>query len=360
MDKLLDLYTDYLISSFSQTTATTLSKLTDKLISHDQISRFLNDSTFSSKDLWQSVKPLVRKHQDENACLIFDDSIIAKPHSDENDLISWHWDHSQKRSIKGINLLTAFYYSHQAGESEALRVPVAFELILKTVHFSDLKTKKQKRKCPKTKNEMMRDMIKQAISNGLKFKYVLADTWFASSDNMRFIHKKKKFFIFDLKSNRLAALTEKDRNNGHWTRIDELIILDNVPTKVWLKDLEFPILLYKQIFKNKDKSVGIRFLISNDFSLLNDDFATLYKKRWSVEEYHKSLKQNTAIAKSPTRVVKTQNNHVFASILAYIKLEKLKFANKMNHFAIKSKIYIAALKTAFKELNNLKQNLTTA
>ena len=124
--------------------------------------------------------------------------------------------------------------------------------------------------------------------------------------------------------------------------------------------MTLPVLVCKQVFKNKDQSVGIRFLISNDFSLSNDDFDTLYKKRWSVEEYHKSLKQNTAIAKSPTKIVKTQNNHVFASILAYIKLEKLKFANKMNHFAIKSKIYIAALKTAFKELNDLKQNLTTA
>lgn len=301
MENILDLYTDYLISSFSQTSATNLSKLTDELISHDQISRFLNAKTLSSKDLWQSVKPFVRQHQTEAACLIFDDSIIAKPHSDENDLIAWHFDHCQNRSVKGINLLTAFYHSHQLEQEEALRVPVAFELILKTVHFSDLKTKKQKRKCPQTKNEMMRNMIKQAISNGLKFKYVLADTWFCSSDNMRFIAKKKKFFIFDLKVNRLVALSEKDRNKGHWTRIDELALLDNVPTKVWLKDLTLPVLVCKQVFKNKDQSVGIRFLISNDFSLSNDNFDTLYKKRWSVEEYHKSLKQNTAIAKSPKK-----------------------------------------------------------
>ena len=78
------------------------------------------------------------------------------------------------------------------------------------------------------------------------------------------------------------------------------------------------------------------------------------KKRWSVEEYHKSLKQNAAIAKSPTRTIKTQSNHLFASILAYVKLEKLKFVNRLNHFAIKSKIYLAANKAAFKELLKLK------
>jgi len=37
--------------------------------------------------------------------LIFDDTIIEKAFTDENDLISWHWDHSKHRSMKGINLL---------------------------------------------------------------------------------------------------------------------------------------------------------------------------------------------------------------------------------------------------------------
>jgi hypothetical protein len=45
---------------------------------------------------------------------------------------------------------------------------------------------------------------------------------------------------------------------------------------------------------------------------------------------------------------------LFASILAYVKLEKLKFVHQLNHFAMKSKIYLAANKAAFKELNALK------
>jgi len=85
-----------------------------------------------------------------------------------------------------------------------------------------------------------------------------------------------------------------------------------------------------------------------------DDFEMFYKKRWSIEEYHKSIKQNTGAEKSPTRTVRTQQNHLFATILAYIKLEKLKFTNKMNHFAMKSKLYLAAIKAAFKELNQIK------
>lgn len=360
MQEKLDLYTDYLLSSFGQTSATGLSRLVDGAISHDSVSRLLSGSEFSSKTLWQKVKPLVREHESPEGCLIFDDVIIEKPHTDENEMICWHWDHSKKRMVKGANMLNAFYHTQSSEDAEPLRLPVGFELILKTILFCDIKSRKEKRKCPVTKNELMQQMITQAIHNQLKFKYILADSWFASAANMRFIKNKKKCFIFDIKTNRKVALCEEDRNAGHWTRIDEIDIPDNTPVKVWLKDLEFPLLLTKQVFKNKNQSTGVRFLVSNDFSLSDDDFTTLYKKRWSVEEYHKSLKQNAAIAKSPTRTLRTQSNHIFASIMAYVKLEKLKFSSKMNHFAMKSKIYLAANKAAFKELSALKAQVASA
>ena len=360
MQDKLDLYTDYLLSSFGQTSATGLSRLVDGEITHDSVSRFLSGNEFNSKTLWQKIKPLVRRYETTNACLIFDDVIVEKPYTDENEMVCWHFDHSKGKSVKGVNMLNAFYHTQNMEMSQPLRLPVGFQIILKTIAFCEIKTKKVKRKSPITKNELLRSMITQAIHNQLKFKYILADSWFGSAENMRFIQKKKKFFIFDMKTNRMAALSEKNRNAGHWTRIDELDIPNNTPVKVWLKDLEFPVLLNKQIFTNKNQSTGVRFLVSNDFSLSDNDFTTLYKKRWSVEEYHKSLKQNAAISKSPTRTVKTLSNHFFASIMAYVKLENLKFSSKLNHFAMKSKIYLAANKAAFKELAALKAHAMSA
>ena len=360
MEDTLDLYTDYLLSSFGQTSATGLSRLVDGEISHDGITRLLSGNAFNSKMLWQKVKPLVRKYETPEACLIFDDVIIEKPYTDENEMICWHYDHSSGKSVKGINMLNAFYHAQDVQMGQPLRIPIGFQLILKTVLFCVIKTKRAKRKSPVTKNELMQQMIAQAVHNQLKFKYVLADSWFGSADNMRFIQKKKKFFIFDMKTNRQVALREQDRNAGHWTRINEIDIPDNTPVKVWLKDLEFPVLLTRQVFTNKNQSTGVRFLVSNDFSLSDDDFTTLYKKRWGVEEYHKSLKQNAAIGKSPTRTVKTQSNHIFSSIMAYVKLEKLIFSSKLNHFAMKAKIYLAANKAAFKELEIIKTQILNA
>lgn len=357
-NKLLDLYSDYLLLSFSQATATGLSSLTEGSISHDIVSRFLKYSDYGSKELWLSTKSLIRAYEEEDACLIFDDTIIEKPYTQENALIAWHFDHSKGRSVKGVNILTAFY--HSSKEATQIQLPFMFEIIQKTRMFSEIRTKDLKRKSWKTKNELLQSLFAQALHNQLKFKYVLADSWFGSCANMRLVDKKKKVFIFDMKRNRRVVASEKDRNDGNWQRLDMLNISENIPVKVWLKDLEFPVFLFKQVFTNKDQSTGVRFLVSNDLNLSADQFKTIYKKRWSVEVYHKSLKQNTAISKSPTRIIKTQSNHIFASMIAYVKLEKIRLSKDMNHFAIKTKIYLAAIKSAYKELNNLQDKYASA
>jgi hypothetical protein len=44
----------------------------------------------------------------------------------------------------------------------------------------------------------------------------------------------------------------------------------------------------------------------------------------------------------------------FASLCAYIKLERLKIQEKLNHFALKSKLYLKAIQASFAELQVLK------
>jgi len=50
-----------------------------------------------------------------------------------------------------------------------------------------------------------------------------------------------------------------------------------------------------------------------------------YQRRWSIETYHRSLKQITSLGISPTSVEKTQSNHICLSLLAYLKLEKISY-----------------------------------
>lgn len=69
-----------------------------------------------------------------------------------------------------------------------------------------------------------------------------------------------------------------------------------------------------------------------------------------MEGFHKSLKSNAAFTKSPAHTDRTQANHLFASIVAVFKMECLTVRKKINHFALKSKLYIKAIRTAFEEL----------
>jgi len=202
--ELLELYTDYLMSSFSYTTATGLSILSDGQISHDKVTRFLSSEDFTSSSLWELIKPTVREIQSaysgEDGVIIIDDTIEEKPSTDENEIICWHYDHSKGRSVKGVNIISAMYYIKE------YRIPVSFELVRKTKTVIDKKTNKEKRISEKTKNEQYREMLKVCVKNNIKFKYVLNDVWYASSDNMMLIKKElKKDFIMPIKTNRKIA-----------------------------------------------------------------------------------------------------------------------------------------------------------
>ena len=86
---------------------------------------------------------------------------------------------------------------------------------------------------------------------------------------------------------------------------------------------------------------GVLYLASNDMTRSAERLYEVYQKRWRIEEYHKPVKQNASLAKSPTKTVTTKCNHVFAAIIAYCKLEFLKFKTNMNHFAIKYKLIMS-------------------
>jgi hypothetical protein len=58
---------------------------------------------------FQFIKKTVREIETGEGVLIFDDTLQEKPHSKENDLICWHYDHCVNRSVKGINSLSLLY-----------------------------------------------------------------------------------------------------------------------------------------------------------------------------------------------------------------------------------------------------------
>ena len=162
-------------------------------------------------------------------------------------MITWHYDHCEGRSIKGVNFLSSFYYSPKY----EMGLPIGVEYVVK-----DLKVNTElgdvKYKSKHTKNEMMRSMVSHADWN-THFKYVLADSWFSSTENMNHITSNcNADFIFAIKSNRLVALSKEDKEQGIFQNIKS-IELEGRTMSVYLKQYDNPVLVCKQLFKNDGK-----------------------------------------------------------------------------------------------------------
>lgn len=344
----LDLYSDYLLSSFGAATATGLSNVLSGVVSHDQITRWLAGSEKTSADLWQSVKPLVREMQSSQGVVVVDDSIVEKPHSDESELICWHYDHSQGRNVKGINFLTALYCSQE------VNLPVAYALVRKSEVVCDAQSGRRKRRSPVTKNEHYRALLEACVRNRIPFAYVLNDNWYASAENMRFVHQTlSRDFVMALKANRKIALSAQEKAAGCYQMLNLLYVPEGTVWEVYLESVDFPLLLAQQHFTNEDGSTGILYLVTSDLTLTWSALTTIYQTRWRIEAYHRSLKQNAAVDKSPAHTLTTQSNHFFAALCAFCKLEWLRTHTALNHYALKTRIYCAARLAAFHALQAL-------
>jgi hypothetical protein len=331
---------------------TKLSKLIG--CSHDIFTKnlLLDDTLDDDKKLWKSIKPLLRDYEnEESGCILIDDMLMHKPWTKTNDIVCWHYDHVSQRMAKGILMLN-FHYTDASGIS----IPLGYEIITKTEDVWSQKYQKNVKKSLFSKNEIMQDKLQILHHrNEVKYKYILFDKWFASIKNLVFIEEElKKKFVCPIKNNRKIALTLEERNNGKYVNISSIDIESGSSRLVYLQGYENPLRIIKQVVKNGDdgKSTYL-YLVTNDRDLSFDEVLKIYKRRWKIEEYHKSLKQNLKIEHSPTKVEISQRNHMHLSVCGFIKLEKLRLNYKMNHFAIKEKIYIEALKVAYEKVREL-------
>ncbi|MFZ2726693.1 MAG: hypothetical protein WAX77_10615 [Methylococcaceae bacterium] len=143
-----------------------LANALDNIISHDKITRFLTNAELTNKELWQLIKPTLRKYENEKGVIIFDDTIIHKPYSEENDLIAWHFDHTQNKTVKGMNRLNCIYHHNDK------TIPLAFILIKKTKHYLDKEGKEKRVVLQKSRNVQRHGCRNPETMDGSCYKYI--------------------------------------------------------------------------------------------------------------------------------------------------------------------------------------------
>ena len=125
---------------------------------------------------------------------------------------------------------------------------------------------------------------------------------------------------------------------------------------VYIKGSLTPFRLTRLYVKNGMNFISTNaYLLSNIYDMEIITLSEIYQKRWRIEEFHKSLKQNLKIERSPTKISFTQLNHIFITFLAFNKLENLRTKFNTNHYALKEQLYLSALQEAMKQLNALEK-----
>lgn len=268
----------------------------------------------------------------------------------------YHFDHNEKRSVFSQQFV-------QLGLSGVCGfLPLLQHLYIsssKPVLMDDKTTTDRRRSYyrhfqraqKENKHALMAWMLRKALSLGFKAKYLLADSWYASKENIALALELKLTGIFQLKRN-----STKYRLQGRDYTLKELYILvkrkmkrsakgryrtyalrveSSLPVK-GKEDRWTPLtLVFSSDVKNHRENWVV--FVCTDTQMSAEEVLLAYSKRWAVEVYFKEIKQNLGFLKEQSGdfAVCYASSHLTAiryMLLSNLMLEKgtLKFGQLLN------------------------------
>jgi hypothetical protein len=172
-------YIEYLIATCGNYTSSNLSDHLDgrRGTSHDAISDFLKRDKLTARALWDLVAPLI--DDDASSYLVFDDSVQNKQYSKYIELVKLQYSGAEHGLVRGIDIVNLIHTNGNGGGY----FPIDFR-----IYDPDGDGK--------TKHDHFREMLIHAVADkGIKAKTVLFDSWYASVENLKMIHRMNLFFV---------------------------------------------------------------------------------------------------------------------------------------------------------------------
>ena len=315
-------YIEYLLNTPINYTCSNLAEHLED-VSHDSVTDFLEKSKFTPRDLWELVK--IRIDDSEEAFLLVDDSVQNKQYSRAIETVKLQYSGNVHGLVKGIGLVNLVHTNGAMGE---------FYPINYRIYNPDADGK--------TKNDHFQEMFRQAIgSQEIKARNIAFDSWYASVENLKMIHRSGWTFYTNLKSNRKVSITKEvgyqNLEEIQWTREElisgKLVRIKEVP--FWLK-----------LFKLVDTNGNIEWVITNklaeDFTRLRAIQAT--QVRWQVEEFHRSFKQLTGSEKCQCRKERSQRNHLACCYAAWVAIKVKAQEMKTTIYQVRNRLFTEFLK----------------
>ena len=269
---------------------------------HDAFTRLLHRLEPDPATLWTEVQPLVTPAE---GVLVLDDSTLDKPRARHIDLVAHHWSGNHHAVVRGINLITMLW-------SDGDRFyPCDYRIYHKA---SD----------GLTKNDHFAAMLQAAKARGFQPKAVLFDSWYASVDNLKLVRSFGWTFVTRLKENRQVRLDHGDAAAVS----DQPIAAEG--TVVWL-----PAFGLVRVFRIVAPDGDTSHWVTNDLGMEPGVRQLFAELSWSIEEYHRGLKQFTGVDRCQVRSARGQRNHVASAIRAFVRLEYYRYTTGRSWFEAK-------------------------
>lgn len=291
-------YVEFLISTPVNYTCSNLAAHLDS-VSHDVVTDYLSREQLTARNLWKLASLFIQDGPD--AFLLFDDSVQNKQYSRSIELVKRQYSGAAGGLVPGIGVVNLV---HSNGQGQFY--PIDFRIYAK-VHDG------------KTKNDHFQEMLLQAVADKqIKARTVLFDSWYASWENLKLVHRLDLIFYTTLKSNRLVSVHKDDGyihlDEIEWTpaQLEQGII-------VKLQKVPFKVKLFKLVATNGD----IDWVITNDLDSTNTAQVAQEANdvRWEIEQFHRELKQLTGSEKCQCRKQRAQRNHLACCYHAWLTMK---------------------------------------
>jgi len=272
-----------------------LSEVSPIELSHDSISRWLNDKSFRPSGIWEASQQYIDAN--EPCLLIADDTVLSKTYSEKIDLVNYQYSGNAHDVIAGIGLINLLWH----GLTQEISVPIDYRVYDKDTDG-------------KTKNTHFCEMLSLAKSRGITPEAVVMDAWYSSLKNLKAIRDHGWIWITTLRKNRKV---NRD------VSLESLFIPDD-GLRVHLRGYG-----WVTVFKFVAKNGRIDYVTTNMDNPTRDQVKRVMDARWSIEVYHRELKQTCGIERCQARTGRAQRNHIFMAIVAWLDKHKRRLQEKI-------------------------------
>lgn len=280
------------------------------------LNRFLTKRKWNLKKL-NAIRLRESLHQRNGGVLVLDDMLIEK-YGKLMDGVGYLMDHCSGRTILCHDVVSTFYWQGKQ------QLPLYVQPYVKkdVADRMDLWFK--------TRIQIAVDLLRRSLSQ-VTPEAVVFDAWYMSKEILDFLNSRGLIWVSEAKCNRLIQMKEKWMQikafagcleKTAFKRIDKTFGEKRYKwiyeTEVLMKNVGMVKLI---ILRTRRNSKRFTFLVSNANGCSGSQVFAYYKKRWSIEVFHRDCKQHLGIGEYQARKLDAVVIHLHLVFLAYTLLK---------------------------------------